>query len=128
MPRLFRSTPRPSRTAPLRTSMAPTRNRSATPGWSPSRRCRSPPIRGLEVAATLDRMAQRTDVFDLAALGLSPGEGRRLDLFVGVDPFDFGGQEYRVTEPLVPLRLEVSKMTGGGHALRMAFAVDLIGP
>jgi DUF177 domain-containing protein len=73
-------------------------------------------------------MAQRTDVFDLAALGLSPGEGRRLELSVGVDPFDFGGQEYRVTETLVPVRLEVSKMTGGGHALRIGFAVDLIGP
>src|SRR6478752_652725 len=30
-------------------------------------------------------MAQRTDVFDLAALGLTPGEGRRLDLVVEVD-------------------------------------------
>jgi uncharacterized protein len=72
-------------------------------------------------------MAQRTDVFDLAALGLSPGEGRRLDLGVAVDPLQFGGQTY-TADALVPARLEVSKMTGGGHALRLTFAVDLAGP
>jgi uncharacterized protein len=73
-------------------------------------------------------MAPRTDVFDLAALGLSTGEGRRLDLQVGVDPFAFGGQEYRLVDPLVPARLEVSKMTGGGHALRLHFTAALAGP
>jgi uncharacterized protein len=73
-------------------------------------------------------MAQRTDVFDLSALGLTPGEGRRLDLNVGVDAFDFGGQEYRVAEALVPVRLEISKMTSGGHALRLAFTAELAGP
>jgi uncharacterized protein len=72
-------------------------------------------------------MARRTDVFDLAALGLSPGEGRRLDLDVAVDPLQFGGQTY-TADALVPARLEVSKMTGGGHALRLSFAVDLAGP
>jgi uncharacterized protein len=72
-------------------------------------------------------MAQRTDVFDLAALGLAPGEGRRLDLEVGLDPFDFGGQQY-ASDALVPARLEVSKMTGGGYALRLAFAATLSGP
>ena len=64
-------------------------------------------------------MAQRTDIFDLAALGLTPGEGRRLDLVVGLDPLDFGGETY-APEALVPARLEVSKMTGGGYALRLA--------
>jgi len=72
-------------------------------------------------------MAQRTDVFDLAALGLSPGEGRRLDLNVAVDPLQFGGQTY-TADSLVPARLEISKMTGGGHALRLTFAVQLSGP
>ena len=72
-------------------------------------------------------MAQRTDVFDLAALGLTPGEGRRLDLAVAIDPFEFGGQTY-ATAGLAPARLEISKLTGGGHALRLAFAVDLEGP
>jgi len=79
------------------------------------------------LVATLACMAQRTDVFDLAALGLTPGEGRRLDLVVGLDPLDFGGETY-APEALVPARLEVSKMTGGGYALRLAFAVVLSGP
>jgi uncharacterized protein len=72
-------------------------------------------------------MPQRTDVFDLAALGLTPGEGRRLDLAVGLDPLDFGGETY-AADTLVHARLEVSKMTGGGHAMRLAFSVDLSGP
>ncbi|HEX3316659.1 MAG TPA: DUF177 domain-containing protein [Solirubrobacteraceae bacterium] len=72
-------------------------------------------------------MAQRSDVFDLAALGLAPGEGRRFDLAVGVDPFDFGGQTYTASG-VVPARLEISKLTGGGHALRLSFSVDLDGP
>jgi uncharacterized protein len=72
-------------------------------------------------------MAQRTDIFNLAALGLSPGEGRRLDLNVGLDTFDFGGETYGV-DALVAARLEVSKMTGGGYALRLAFTADLSGP
>jgi DUF177 domain-containing protein len=72
-------------------------------------------------------VAPRTDVFDLAALGLAPGEGRRLDLAVGIDPLDFGGETYAAEGP-VPARLEVSKLTGGGYALRLSFAVDLAGP
>jgi uncharacterized protein len=72
-------------------------------------------------------MAQRTDVFDLAALGLTPGEGRRLDLEVGLDPLDFGGQTY-AADALTPARLDVSKMTGGGYALRLRFKVELSGP
>ena len=38
-------------------------------------------------------MSQRTDSFDLGRLGLSSGEGRRLDLFVHVDPFEYGGSK-----------------------------------
>jgi uncharacterized protein len=73
-------------------------------------------------------MARRTDVFDLARLGLAPGEGRRLDLAVTIDPLDFGGQTYAVEGGTVPARLEISRMSGSGHALRLRFAVDLDGP
>jgi uncharacterized protein len=74
-------------------------------------------------------MAQRTDVLDLARLSLAPGEGRRLDLAVTLDPLDFGGQSYAPTDGRdVPVRLDVSRMTGGGHALRLRFGVDLEGP
>ncbi len=73
-------------------------------------------------------MPQRTDSFDLARLGLSSGEGRRLDLHVAVDPFDFGGQRYVVTAREVGVRLDVSRTTGSGWALRLRFTAPLEGP
>ena len=39
-------------------------------------------------------MGQRTEIFDLGKLGLTSGEGRRLELDVPVGGFDFGGQRY----------------------------------
>ena len=73
-------------------------------------------------------MPQRTDVFDLARLGLSSGEGRRLDLHVHVEPFSFGGQSYVAAPDVVPVRLDVSRTTGSGWALRLRFAVTVTGP
>ena len=73
-------------------------------------------------------MAQRTDVFELGRLGLTSGEGRRLDLHVHVDPFSYGGQRYTVEPELVPVRLDVSRTTANGWALRLRFAVRLEGP
>jgi uncharacterized protein len=76
----------------------------------------------------LEAMPQRTDVFDLARLGLTSGEGRRLDLHVEVEPFSFGGQTYRAAPSLVPVRLDVSRTTGNGWALRLRFAAEVEGP
>jgi len=73
-------------------------------------------------------MPQRTDVFDLARLRLTSGEGRRLDLHVHVEPFSFGGQEYAAAPDLVPVRVDVSRTTGSGWALRLRFAVSVSGP
>lgn len=73
-------------------------------------------------------MPQRTDSFDLAALGLTSGEGRRLDLHVRIAPFDFGGEGYEVGPALVPVRLDVSRTTGNGWALRLRFTAELHGP
>jgi uncharacterized protein len=73
-------------------------------------------------------MAARTDVFDLGRLSLRPGEGRRLDLAVTVEPFALGGQEYIVPAREVPVVLDVSRMTGGGYSLRLRFATSLAGP
>ena len=42
--------------------------------------------------AIVDRVAARTDIFDLGRLGLRSGEGRRLELIVPVEPLEFGGQ------------------------------------
>jgi uncharacterized protein len=73
-------------------------------------------------------MPQRTDAFDLARLGLTSGEGRRLDLHVHVEPFSFGGERYSVSPDLVPVRLDVSRTTGSGWALRLRFDVAVDGP
>jgi uncharacterized protein len=73
-------------------------------------------------------MSQRTDSFDLGRVGLSSGEGRRLDLFVHVDPFHYGGSSYAVVPELLPARLDVSRTTGSGWALRLRFAAGLEGP
>src|SRR5688572_13853875 len=73
-------------------------------------------------------MPQRTDVFDLARLGLTSGEGRRLDLHVAIEPFSFGGQEYTADPRVVPVRVDVSKTTGNGWALRLRYTAALTGP
>jgi uncharacterized protein len=72
-------------------------------------------------------MAQRTDIFDVGRLGLSSGEGRRLDLDVLVDAFDFGGQRYEVEGGRVEARLDVSH-TVSGYAFRLRFEGELDGP
>src|SRR5947209_11634452 len=73
-------------------------------------------------------MALRSDAFDLGGLRLSAGEGRRLDLTVAIDPFVLGGESYPVEPALVPARVDISRTTGGGFALRLRFEATLLGP
>jgi uncharacterized protein len=73
-------------------------------------------------------MTLRTDSFDLGGLRLTSGEGRRLELEVAIDPFELGGETYRVGAAQVPVRLDISRTTGAGHALRLRFSVTLDGP
>ena len=73
-------------------------------------------------------MPQRTDLFELGRLGLTSGEGRRLDLFVHLEPFTYGGSTYAVEPELVPVRLDVSRTTANGFALRLRFSATLAGP
>ena len=73
-------------------------------------------------------MPQRTDSFELGRLGLTSGEGRRLDLHAAIAPFDYGGQRYEVEPRLVPVRLDVSRTAGSGWALRLRFAAGVEGP
>jgi DUF177 domain-containing protein len=72
-------------------------------------------------------MSQRTDSFELAPLGLRSGDGRRLHLHVAIDPFHYGGTPYAVIPALVPVRLDVSRTTGNGWALRLRFTAGLEG-
>jgi uncharacterized protein len=73
-------------------------------------------------------MSLRTDSFDLGGLRLSSGEARRLELAVAIDPFELGGQRYAVAPSMVPVRLDVSRTTGSGYALRLRFEATLDGP
>jgi uncharacterized protein len=65
---------------------------------------------------------------DLGSLHLSSGEGRRLELGVRIDPFEFGGERYAVEPGTIPVRLDVSRTTGDGFALRLRFSATLSGP
>jgi uncharacterized protein len=78
-------------------------------------------------------MALKTHDFDLAALRLNVGEGRRLALAVPIEPLLLGSERY-AAEPndrsssSVPVELSVSRMTGGGYALRLRFTAAIAGP
>ncbi|MET0513092.1 MAG: DUF177 domain-containing protein [Thermoleophilaceae bacterium] len=72
-------------------------------------------------------MSQRTEVFNLGQLRLTSGEGKRLDLEVPVDGFDFGGQSYSVPGGTVSARVDISRTTSG-YSLRLRFEAALIGP
>ncbi len=70
----------------------------------------------------------RTDTFDLGGLRLTTGEGRRLDLHAGIEPFSLAGESYSVEPADLPVRLDISRTTGDGYALRMRFEASLAGP
>lgn len=67
-------------------------------------------------------------MFDLGALRLSSGEGRKLDLHVDIEPLELGGERYPVVGSLIPARLDISRTTGSGYALRLRFEAALSGP
>jgi uncharacterized protein len=73
-------------------------------------------------------MAALTHDFDLAGLRLSAGEGRQLELDVAIEPLMLGSERYTAEPARVPVALSVSRMTGGGYALRMRFSAEVRGP
>jgi uncharacterized protein len=73
-------------------------------------------------------MAAQTHDFDLAGLRLSPGEGRRLALEVPIEPLSLGSEWYAAEPAQVPVELSVSRMSGGGYALRVRFSAAVAGP
>jgi uncharacterized protein len=72
-------------------------------------------------------MAQATTIIDLARLSLSHGEGLRLDLPVRLEPLELGGQTYAASPETVPVRLDVSRPSGG-YAFRLRFPLRIEGP
>jgi uncharacterized protein len=73
-------------------------------------------------------MPTRTDNLDLASLRLNPGEGRRLELAVALEPLLLAGETYTPDPALVGVKLEISRMVGPGYALRITFSATLEGP
>jgi uncharacterized protein len=74
-------------------------------------------------------MPVQAHTFDLSSLRLSPGEGRsRLELQVGIDALELGGERYEARPENVPVLLDVSRMTGGGYALKLKLSATLDGP
>jgi uncharacterized protein len=68
-----------------------------------------------------------TTTIDLGRLSLSYGEGTRLDLGVGLDPLELGGQTYAPERETVDARLDVSRQSNG-FALRLRFPLRVEGP
>jgi uncharacterized protein len=66
-------------------------------------------------------------IVDLERLALSSGQARTLDLEVGLEPIELGGQTYAAAGGGNEARLDVSR-TSTGYALRLRFATELIGP
>jgi len=73
-------------------------------------------------------MPARTDSFDLGALRLTSGEGRRLELEVTLDALTFAAETYEIQPTVVAAVLDISCMTRGGYALRLRFGAALRGP
>ena len=70
----------------------------------------------------------RIEKLELSPLGLRSGDGRRLDLHVAIGDFHYAGEPYAVTPAMVPVRVDVSRTTGNGYALRLRFTAALEGP
>ena len=64
---------------------------------------------------------------DLDHLALSSGEGRKLELRIGLDPIELGSQTYRPEGDGVDAVLDISRTTTG-YALRLRFEAVLDGP
>jgi uncharacterized protein len=70
----------------------------------------------------------RASELDLAGLHLGAGEGRRLELEVDIEPLVLASERYAAEPARVPVALDVSRLLGGGYALRLRFSAALSGP
>jgi uncharacterized protein len=72
-------------------------------------------------------MPPLADLIDLETLHLRPGEGRRVDTEVRIQPLTLAGQDYTVDGGTVDTRLDVSRTVSGGYALRLRFEAPMEG-
>jgi uncharacterized protein len=70
----------------------------------------------------------RAGELELAGLRLAAGEARQLELEVPIEPLVLGSERYAALPARVKARLDVSRMLGGGYALRLRFTASLTGP
>ncbi len=84
-------------------------------------------IMGAGRASNLSRVTGPVDSIDLGGMRLTSGEGRRLDVEVRIEPFELGANTYLIEPAVVPARLDISRMTGQGYALRLRFDASLVG-
>jgi uncharacterized protein len=73
-------------------------------------------------------MAPAAHDFDLGSLRLSAGEGRRVELEAPIEPLLLGSERYLAEPARVPVELTISRMVGGGYALRLRFSAAISGP
>jgi uncharacterized protein len=73
-------------------------------------------------------MAPAAHDFDLGSLRLSAGEGRRVELEAPIEPLLLGSERYAAEPARVPVELTISRMIGGGYALRLRFYAAISGP
>jgi uncharacterized protein len=75
----------------------------------------------------LQCVSQMTDSFDLAALRMTSGEGRKLALTVAIAPFELGQDTYTVEPSEIAVDFQISRTTAQGYALRVRFEATLHG-
>jgi uncharacterized protein len=68
------------------------------------------------------------DTLDLESLHLQASEARQLDLAVRIAPLTLSAEEYEVGPEPTPVKLDVTRTTGRGYALRLRLAATLAGP
>jgi len=68
-----------------------------------------------------------TTTIDLARLSLAPGEGKRLDVPVRLEPLHLGGEDYQPNPESPGVRLDISRPSSG-YAFRIRFPIHIEGP
>jgi uncharacterized protein len=68
-----------------------------------------------------------TTTIDLGRLGLSYGEGAKLDLRVRIEPLELGSQSYALSPESFEVRLEISRLSSG-FAFHLRFPLRAEGP
>src|SRR6185295_14438256 len=102
------------------------RSAGPPPGSPPGRSPGSSEIVRTRLPLPSKRVYVEGGKVDLERLALSSGQARSLDLEVGLDPIELGGQTYSPAGG-ADARLDVSR-TSSGYALRLRFEGELSGP